>query len=163
MVHFNGKNKQSQRQDKRDRVVNLTDMGRHNSMKASLVRDLQDDGTYKLRAVNWDGSLIPEENPEDPNSIEGVEGNTSSQQQQQRRQSQVFIVAHEAKGSSYSESYQPPTDIEPGYEEYLEATGATIINSTTYFPASKTTISKRSQTPANVAEEMGYHDFHETY
>jgi hypothetical protein len=39
------------------------------------------------------------------------------------------------------------------YEEELEAEGATVLNSTTYFPASKTTISKRSMTPEERAQE----------
>jgi hypothetical protein len=60
MVYFNIK-----KQEKRDKIVNSTDMGRHNSMQARIVRDLQDDGTYRLRRVNWDGSLIPEDNPQD--------------------------------------------------------------------------------------------------
>lgn len=154
--HFNNNSNRSygtrvtdsrrRQQQKRDRIVNLTDSGRHNNMR--VVRDLQDDGTYRLRQVNWDGSLIPEENPyPDPNAIGAVEG-------QQANGLPIFI-AHEDKGSGYEEPYQPP-DIEPGYEEHLENTGATIINSTTYYPGSKTTISKRSMTHDEIADERGY-------
>jgi len=138
MVHFNNK-----RQEKRDRIINLTDSGRHNHTR--VVRDLQDDGTYKLRAVNWDGSLIPEENPEDPNSLGATEGDM---------QPSIYI-AHEDKGSSYPQPEQPP-DIEPGELERLENSGATIIDSTTYYPASRTTVSKRSMTHDEIADERGY-------
>jgi hypothetical protein len=54
-----------------------------------------------------------------------------------------------------------PQDPEPEFEERLEMEGATIIDSTTFFPASNTRLTKRSQTPAEIAEERGYHDFHE--
>jgi hypothetical protein len=125
-------------------IINLTDSGKHNNMR--VVRDLQDDGTYRLRQVNWDGSLIPEENYQDPNSIVGAaEGNIP----------QIFITAHEDKGSSYPEPYQPP-DPEPGYEEQLEATGATIIKSETYYPKSGITTNKRSMTHDEIADEGGY-------
>jgi hypothetical protein len=39
------------------------------------------------------------------------------------------------------------------YEEQLEASGATILNSTTYYPDSRTTITKRSLTPEESAAE----------
>jgi hypothetical protein len=118
-------------------------------MRARLVRDLQDDGTYKLRAVNWDGSLTPEENPQDPDSIEGAEGNYNSHLP-------PIYIAQEDKGSSYQEPYQP-TDIEPGYEEHLENTGATIHSSITYYPASKVTTNKRTMTPEERRNEYTYY------
>lgn len=59
------------RHEKRDRIINLTDIGRHNNIR--VVRNLEDDGTYRLQ-VNWDGSLIPEENYDDPNRINAAEG-----------------------------------------------------------------------------------------
>lgn len=40
-----------------------------------------------------------------------------------------------------------PKDPNGYYDEHLETTGATIIKSKVYFPASKTTITKRSMTP----------------
>jgi hypothetical protein len=43
-----------------------------------------------------------------------------------------------------------------GYEERLEAEGATIIDSTTFFPASNTRITKRSQTPEERAEQRTF-------
>jgi hypothetical protein len=134
------------RQGKRDRIINLTDSGRHNTMSSvRVVRDLQDDGTYKLRQVNWDGSLIPEENPQDPNCIEGIEGNVRPQ----------IFLAQEDKGSSYPQPYQP-TDIEPGFEEHLGNTGATVHSSITYYPASGITTNKRSMTHDEIADERGY-------
>lgn len=138
---------QRSRNDKKEKVINLTDSGRRNNIR--VVRDLQDDGTYRLRQVNWDGSLIPEDNPQDPNAIGAAEG-----QQANGLQSPVFI-AQEDKGSSYPQPYQPP-EIEPSYEEHLENTGATILDSTTYYPASKTIVSKRSMTPQEIAAERGY-------
>jgi hypothetical protein len=140
MVHFNNK-----RQEKRDKVVNLTDISRHNTMQARLVRDLQDDGTYKLRAVNWDGSLIPEENPQNPDSIGATEGDT---------QPSIYI-AREDKGAGYTEPKQP-TDIEPGFEEGLENKGAKVHSSVTHYPASGITTNKRSMTHGEIAYERGY-------
>jgi len=52
----------------------------------------------------------------------------------------------------YDEKYNP----EPMEDERLEMEGAHIINSTTYYPASNTTITKRSLTPQEIAEERGY-------
>jgi hypothetical protein len=141
MVHFNIK-----KQEKRDKIVNLTDMGRHNSMQARIVRDLQDDGTYRLRRVNWDGSLIPEVKSQDPNSIGATEGDEVVS---------TFIIANEDKGSSYQEPYQP-TEIEPGFEDGLGSTGATVHSSVTYYPASGVTTSKRSMTPDESAAERDY-------
>jgi hypothetical protein len=45
-----------------------------------------------------------------------------------------------------------PEDSEPDYEERLEAEGATVIESITDFPASNTTLTKRSQTPAEIRD-----------
>ena len=109
---------------------------------------MQDDGTYRLRQVNWDGSLVPEENYQDPNSIGAAEGNTQPQ-------NQIFITVNEDKGSLYPEPYQPP-DPEPLYEEQLEATGATIIKSETYYPKSGITTNKRSMTHDEIADQRGY-------
>jgi hypothetical protein len=130
---------------KQDKIVNLTDIGRHNHLR--VVRNLQDDGTYRLREVNWDGSLVPEENHQDPNSIGAAEGSTEPQM--------IFAIASEDKGSSYPEPYQPP-EIEQGYEEYLENRSATVLNSTTYYPASNITTHKRSMTHDEIADERGY-------
>ena len=44
-------------------------------------------------------------------------------------------------------------DPDGNYEEQLEAEGAFIVQSTTYYPASGTTVTRRSQTPAEIAEE----------
>lgn len=44
------------------------------------------------------------------------------------------------------------------FEEELEAEGAFIIESTTRFPASGTTISKRSLTPKEWAEQRQHQD-----
>ena len=46
-----------------------------------------------------------------------------------------------------------PEDPEPEFEEKLEMEGATILDSTTFFPASNTRITKRSQTPEESAEQ----------
>jgi hypothetical protein len=135
------------RQVKRDRIINLTDIGRHNTMQARVVRDLQDDGTYRLRQVTWEGALIPEENPQDPNALGATEGNNNEP---------VFITANEDKGSGYRLPYEP-TDIEPGYEKGLESTGATVVNSTTYYPASGVTTTKRSMTHEERRSESEYY------
>jgi hypothetical protein len=69
-----------------------------------------------------------------------------------------IIVIPEDKGLAYSKPNEPQ-DPEENYEEKLEAEGAHIIESVTHFPASGITITKKSQTPAEIAEERGYHDF----
>jgi hypothetical protein len=51
---------------------------------------------------------------------------------------------------------QMPQDPEPEFEESLEAEGATVLESITYFPASNTRLTKKSQTPAEIARERGY-------
>jgi hypothetical protein len=114
-----------------------------------VVRDLQDDGTYRLRYVNPDGSLIPDENNDkDPNRIGAAEGNVEPM---------IFFASEDqSKGPSHPEAYQPP-EIEPGYEEHLENRGATLIESTMYYPATKTTVSKRSMIHDEIADERGYH------
>jgi hypothetical protein len=63
-----------------------------------------------------------------------------------------LAVIPEDKGLAYSKPVEPQ-DPEDGYEERLEAEGATIIDSTTFFPASNTRITKRSQTPEERAEQ----------
>lgn len=60
--------------------------------------------------------------------------------------------AEEDRGLGYHEPVTP-ADPEGDYEERLEAEGATIIDSTTFFPASNTRITKRSQTPEERAEQ----------
>jgi hypothetical protein len=46
-----------------------------------------------------------------------------------------------------------PEDPEPDFERQLEAEGAQVIESITHFPASNTTLIKRSQTPAERVEQ----------
>ena len=99
-------------------VINLTDLGRNNSMPAT-----------KLKAVVDTGSTSNDVPP-------------------------IFMTV-EDKGQSHPEPYMPP-EIEPQDEERLENEGATILDSTTYYPASKISVTKRSQTPQEIAEERGY-------
>jgi hypothetical protein len=151
MVHFNNsyctRVTDSRKQHKKDRIVNLTDIGRHNTMQARLVRNLEDDGTYKMRQLDWDGSLIPEANYEDPNSINAAGGKHET--------GLPLFIAHEDKGSSYPEPYQPPHP-EPVYEEHLESTRATVHSSVTYYPKSGVTTNKRSMTHDEIADQRGY-------
>ena len=53
-------------------------------------------------------------------------------------------LIEEDKGQGFKEPIMPP-DPDNGFEEKLEAEGAFVINSTTYFPASKQTVTKKSQ------------------
>lgn len=96
---------------KKERIIDLTDIGRHNTMPV-VRRELRsmNDPPTQADTIN----VINEENYE--------------------------------KGLGQPREYIPP-DPEPGEDERLENEGATIIHSTTYFPASGKTISKRSQTP----------------
>jgi hypothetical protein len=70
-------------------------------------------------------------------------------------ESPVQFVVEEDRGLGYHEPVTP-ADPEGDYEERLEAEGATIIDSTIFFPASNTRITKRSQTPEERAEERMY-------
>jgi hypothetical protein len=107
--------------NKKERIIDLTDIGRRNSMP--VVRD-NDDEIPVLRSIN--------DSPTD--AIDPVN----------------FIA--EDRDQGYSQP-KPLVDPDGQYEEQLEAEGATIINSTTYFPDSKRTITKRSQTPEERAEQ----------
>lgn len=92
---------------KRERVIDLTDIGRNNTMP--VVRE--------LRSLS--------DQPVSDNVIN-------------------FVNEDRDIGHSVSPDLQDP---DGSYEEQLEAEGATIHESTTYYPASGTTITKRSMTP----------------
>ena len=66
--------------------------------------------------------------------------------------SSAIHVIPEDKGLAYSKPLELQ-DPEDSFEEQLETEGASIIESTTYFPASGTTVTKRSQTVEERAEE----------
>ena len=66
-----------------------------------------------------------------------------------------FHFIEENKAQGYQQPTMPP-DPDNGFEEKLEAEGAFIINSTTYFPASKQTVTWKSMTPAERAEQRAY-------
>jgi hypothetical protein len=150
---------------KRDRVVDLTDTGRRNKGGAfSLIRrkDLVTDpitGTEQWVDVPPEvsdddfhsGEWLVRRRPSKNNKVASTEGDDIP-----------FIVVTSAennhKDNGLSAKYQAPIpqDPEESYEEYLESTGATVINSTTYFPASGITTTKRSQTHDEIAKERGY-------
>jgi hypothetical protein len=69
--------------------------------------------------------------------------------------SATFIIAYEDNGSGNPQPFQP-TEIESGYEEHLESTGATVHSSITYYPASRVTTNKRGMTYDEVADQRGY-------
>jgi hypothetical protein len=103
---------------KKDKIIDLTDTGRRN--KTSVVRDTQDDFMpAKVRSLN-DAPTPP---------------------------SRIITVVDEDK--DLGRIPQGPNLVDPDsqFEEQLEAGGATIISSETYFPASRTTITKRSMKP----------------
>jgi hypothetical protein len=121
---------------RKEEVIDLTDIGHDNKMP--VIRELDQDpvtGMVTMRSVT------------DPDKNSAFGANDSPVQ---------FV--EEDRGSAYHEPITP-TDPDGNYEEQLEAEGAFIIDSTTYFPASKTTVTKKSQTPAEIAEKRGYHDF----
>jgi hypothetical protein len=120
----------------KEEIIDLTDTGNHNTMP--VIRELDQDpvtGMATMRSI----TDPPKNSAFDNEPVHFVEEN---------------------KGTAYHEPYTPP-DPDGGYEEKLEAEGAFIIDSTTYFPASKTTVTKKSYTPAEIAEERGYHGFYE--
>lgn len=61
-----------------------------------------------------------------------------------------FVNEDRDIGHSMGPNLQDP---DGNYEEELEAKGVTVLNSTTYYPASRTTITKRSMTPEESAAE----------
>lgn len=126
--------KYSNRFPKRDNVIDLTDSSRQNS--TPVVRELDVNpitGCRTYKVLSADAAAAAANDNEDV---------------------PIFITG-EDKGQSHPEPYQPP-EIEPQDEERLEAGGATILDSTTYYPASNMSVSKRSQTPQERAAERGY-------
>lgn len=115
----------------KEEIIDLTDMGNHNK-------------TSVIRADNTRSILDPKSEHVGTFDSTGI------------------IVIPEDKGyieSKLERQATTPEDPDGNYEEQLEAEGAFIIDSTTYFPASGTTVTRKSQTPAEIAEERGYHDF----
>lgn len=128
--------KYSNRFPKKENIIDLTDSAKNN--KTPVVRTLDVNPVTGARTYTDTDSAIGDstfDNDDNDNSI-------------------PIIITGEDKGEN-PEPYTPP-EIEPQEEERLEAEGATIIDSTTYYPASKMSISKRSQTPQERADEMGY-------
>lgn len=124
-------------QIKREQIIDLTDSARNNS--TPVVRNLDVNPVTGARTYTTaeDRSLFrdPERDSNNP----------------------IFIMTtSEDKGQSHPEPYTPP-EIEPQDEERLENMGATIHDSTTYYPASRQSISKRSMTPQEIADERGYY------
>jgi hypothetical protein len=126
-----GSNSRSSKAIKIEKVIDLTYIGHNNTMP--VIRELEQDPVTSLVTMR---SIIDP----DKNSAFGV--NDSPIQ-----------FADEDRGRGYQEPVTPP-DPEGDYEERLEAEGATIIDSTTFFPASNTRITKRSQTPEERAEQQ---------
>lgn len=93
---------------KRERIIDLTDMGRHNT--TPVIRELRS---------------LSDSSPADTINI---------------------INENYEKDLEHSDTPNLQ-DPDGQYEEELEAKGATILDSTTYYPASRTTITKRSMTP----------------
>lgn len=122
---------------RKEEIIDLTDIGHNNKMP--VIRELEQDpvtGVVTMRSIN--------DSPVSTLDNEPIQ----------------FI--QEDKGQGYREPYTPP-EIDGDYESKLEAEGAFIIESKTHYPASNTTVTKRSQTPAEIAEERGYHGFYERY
>jgi hypothetical protein len=127
---------------KEEEIIDLLDYGNHNTMP--VIRELEQDpvtGLVTMRSVT-----------------DSAHGKDSA-----FNDSPVHFVAEEDRGQGYKKEPDPIPDPDGNYEEQLENEGAFIINSTTYYPASGTTVTKKSQTPAEIAEERGYHDFYEPH
>ncbi len=65
----------------------------------------------------------------------------------------VFATAENRNKELQHDNGPELVDPDGNYDEQLEATGATIIKSEVYFPASRTTITKRSLTRDESASE----------
>ena len=134
--------KYSNRFPKKRNVIDLTDTARRNH--TPVVRNLD------INPVTGARIYANTTSAEDRSLFRDPEKNSQA--------GPTFIMAGEDKGQASPEPYIPE-DPEPQYEEGLEATRATIIKSETYYPASKTTITKRSMTPQEIADERGYSIF----
>lgn len=156
---------------KKERIIDLTDTGRRNKQsfvrrRRELVTD-PDTGTEYWQEVPLDVSQEDFENGQwlrrrnaTPNKVESTEGDNA--------QPFILVANNEdrmknAGMPTKQEHEYEPQDIEPGYEEGLENRGATVINSTTYYPASGITTHRRSMTHDEIADERGYHDFYEPH
>ena len=102
---------------KRERVIDLTDIGRNNT--TPVVRE--------LRSLND----LP------PTQADAID----------------FVKEDRDIGTTNKQSPNLQDPDGPFFEEQLEAQGATILDSTTYYPASKISITKRSMTPEESAAE----------
>ena len=112
---------------RKEEVIDLTDTSGNNH--TPVIRELEQDpvtGCVTVRAA-----IDPPKNK----YLDGFEGS-------------VIQVIPEDRGLAYSKP-QEPEDPEGNCEEQLEAEGAT----TTFFPASNTRITKRSQAPEERAEQ----------
>jgi hypothetical protein len=148
---------------KQEKVIDLTDIGKHNKMSESRIPRQVYLDTANNR-IEYDPNSIPDYVLN--NELVPTSTTHDGQQQKQRPapvkkadQSDIPIIMAVSedrnKGQAYPEPYQP-TDPEPYEEQHLENLGATVINSTTYFPESGVTINKRSQTHDEIADERGY-------
>lgn len=74
-----------------------------------------------------------------------------------------IIVIPEDKGYLESKLQRQvlPEDPDGNYEDQLEASGATIIDSVTQFPASNTRLYKRSQTVEERAQEQEFNYYND--
>lgn len=137
--------KYSNRFPKKENIIDLTDTSRNNKMPVVRTLEVNPITGERTYTTAEDRSLF-----RDPESNQDSDNNNP-----------IFIMTTgEDKGQAHEQPYTPP-EIEPQEEERLESMGATIHDSTTYYPASNMSVSKRSQTPQERAEERGYHDFPE--
>jgi hypothetical protein len=141
----NNNNKVTQRKQKQDKAITLVDIGRRNTMSVNRIRTFYIDENNNR--IEYFGDVPPNEAIESEDSVEVVD--------REEIPFIGFIPDDRNKGNTYPEPYQLP-EIESGYEEGLEAGGATVIVSSTYYPASGVTISKRSMTHDETADERGF-------
>jgi hypothetical protein len=106
--------------NKKERVIDLTDIGRRNHMPVLREGESTEEDPIMIRSLNDQPS----------EAIDAVN----------------FIDDNINIGHTKTQGYTPP-DPEPYEDERLENEGATIHYSTTYYPASNQTITKRSMTP----------------
>jgi hypothetical protein len=86
-----------------------------------------------------------------PRPIKGAISNLRDSSQES-----IIETVPQDRGITIAEDEYEKYNPEPMEVERLKMEGAQIINSTTYYPASNTTITKRSLTPQEIAEEKGY-------
>ena len=120
---------------KKEEIIDLTDSSHNNTMP--FIKELS----------NEEANLIDDNDNNNDTDDENLPS-VIPEDTVKKRYELVFQTANEdrIKGIDHHLSSHFPEDPEPWFEEQLDDNGATITQSITHFPASNTTLTKRSMT-----------------